>query len=130
MDRRMSAALDRYITGNWGEDSISDMPPSCENCPEEKYNECEGQFMNTCIEVQLDGHPACCIEHRVEMEWGMCWECQADYYATIDKDLTLAEDRVKLLKVGLTAKYLKRIEKLYLEQERIKIVKNNILKVN
>ena len=69
----MSAALDRYITGNWGEDSVRELCPTCENCPEEKYINCEGQ--NKCIEVQFDSHPASCIEHKVEMEWGMCWEC-------------------------------------------------------
>lgn len=25
-------ALDRHITGNWGEDSVPELPPPCEDC--------------------------------------------------------------------------------------------------
>lgn len=35
MNRRMRAALDRYITGNWGEDSVPDVLPCCEECEEQ-----------------------------------------------------------------------------------------------
>lgn len=78
MDRRMGAALDRYITGNWGEDSVSDVPPSCEECPEEKFEKCPGQ--DKCIEVLLDSHPACCIKHRVEIQ-GWCGDCEAEVFS-------------------------------------------------
>lgn len=122
----MSAALDRYITGNWGEDQFSDMPPSCENCPEEKYNKCEGQFMDTCIEVQLDMTPTCCLEYKIEMTDGSCGECEADMWASLDLNLSEAKDRVRLLKARFTEKYPKRIEKLYLQQVGIKIV--NLIK--
>lgn len=32
--------LDRYITGNWGEDSVPDIPVECNSCKEETYNSC------------------------------------------------------------------------------------------
>ncbi len=119
MDRRMSAALDRHITGNWGEDSVGDVPPSCEDCPEERYEKCSGQ--DKCAEVILDGHPCCCLEHKIEMSCGECGECQADMWASLDLDLKNPEDRVRLLKAGFTKDYPKRIEKLYLEQVGIKV---------
>ena len=35
-------ALDRSITGNWGEDSVPDLPPICEDCDVDPCNEpCE-----------------------------------------------------------------------------------------
>lgn len=33
--------LDRYITGNWGEDSVPDLPNECYVCPKELYRKCE-----------------------------------------------------------------------------------------
>jgi len=47
------AALDRHITGNWGEDSVPDLPPICEDCEVDPCNEpCEKhkKFMAELIE--------------------------------------------------------------------------------
>ena len=93
-------------------------PPSCEDCPEERFEKCPGQ--DKCVEVVLDGHLACCVEHKVEVS-GMCGECEADVWATLELDLTKASDRVRLLKAGFTKNYPKRIEKLYLESVGIKV---------
>lgn len=89
-------------------------PPSCDDCPEERFDECPG--IGKCQEVYLDSNPACCIEHRIEMVDGLCHECEADMWASLDTELSKAEDRVRVLRAGLTAKYPKRIEKLYLHQ--------------
>ncbi len=32
--------LDKYITGNWGEDSVPDIPIECDSCPKELYRKC------------------------------------------------------------------------------------------
>ncbi|MDP2194249.1 MAG: hypothetical protein Q8K36_06965 [Alphaproteobacteria bacterium] len=107
-----------------GEES---QPPCCEECPEEKFKVCPGQ--DNCQEVYLISHPACCLNHKVEMIDSECGECQADFWAVCDLDLTAAKDRVRLLRAGFTKEYPKRIEKLYLEALgiRIKVVKTKEL---
>lgn len=107
-----------------GEES---QPPCCEECPEELFEKCPGQ--DKCKEVYLAGNPACCIDHKVEMTCGECGECQADFWATCDLDLTTAKDRVRLLKAGFTKKYPKRIEMLYLDAlgMKVKMVKTSEL---
>ena len=36
------SALDRHITGNWGEDSVPDLPPICDDCEvEDCPKDCE-----------------------------------------------------------------------------------------
>ncbi len=123
MDKQMSAALDRHITGNYGEDAYEEQPPCCEDCLDEEYGQCPGQ--DKCKVVYLESHPACCLEHKIEMTDGECGECQADFWAVCDLDLTTAKDRVRLLKAGFTKKYPKRIEMLYLDAlgMKVKIVK-------
>jgi len=99
-----------------GEES---QPPSCEECQDDEYEQCQGQ--DKCQKVYLDGSPACCLEHKIEMTCGECGECQADFWAMCDLDLTTAKDRVRLLKAKFTKYYPKRIEKLYLEALRLKV---------
>lgn len=86
----MSAALDRHITGNWGEDQFGDLPPSCEDCPEERYEKCPGQ--DKCIEVILDSKPSCCLKHKVEITGGYCTDCEYDAWKDIceQKELVAA----------------------------------------
>ena len=99
-----------------GEES---QPSCCEECPEEEYEQCPGQ--DKCRKVYFESYPACCLNHKVKMTDGECGECQADFWATCDLDLTTAKDRVRLLKAGFTKNYPKRIEKLYLESLGIKV---------
>ena len=99
-----------------GEES---QPPCCEECQDEEYGQCPGQ--DKCQKVYLESHPACCLNHKVEMTGGECGECQADFWAVCDLDLTTAKDRVRLLKAGFTKMYPKRIENLYLDALGIKV---------
>jgi len=103
------------------------LPPCCEECPEEKFENCPGE--DKCQDFILALHPACCVDHKVEITDGECGECQADFWATMDLDLTTARDRVRLLKAGFTKNYPKRIERLYLEQLgiKVKMIKTNEL---
>ncbi len=48
MDRRMSAALDKYITGNWGEDQVRDIE-NMERVKKRKIKE-------IVVELQLSGY--------------------------------------------------------------------------
>lgn len=60
MDSRMSASLDRYITGNWGEDQFGPEPP------EEMYHAaCSGEGCAECNETGLD--PVKMAEHEAAM---------------------------------------------------------------
>lgn len=102
-------------------------PPCCEECPEDVFENCPGQ--DKCQEVYFAGNPACCFDHKIEMTCGECGECQVDFWATCDLDLTTAKDRVRLLKAGFTKNYPKRIEKLYLDALgiRVKMIKTEEL---
>ena len=99
-----------------GEES---QPPCCEECLDEEYEQCPG--IDKCQKVYLESHPACCFVHKIEMTDGECGECQADFWAVCDLDLTTAKDRVRLLRAGFTKEYPKRIEKLYLDAFGIKV---------
>lgn len=44
------AALDRYLTGNWGEDSVREMPVWCEEC--DSNEDCEID-PDTCREMTM-----------------------------------------------------------------------------
>lgn len=96
-----------------GEESI---PPSCEVCPEDKYeNSCPG--IDNCIDVLLDSHPSCCIEHKYDMIDGECGECMSEMWMELDLDLSKSEDRIRALKAGFEQKS---IEIIYLRQMGIK----------
>ena len=49
------AALDRHITGNWGEDSVPDLPPICVECDVDPCNEPCEKFEKFMAELE-EGH--------------------------------------------------------------------------
>ena len=49
------SALDRHITGNWGEDSVPDLPPICDDCDVDPCNEPCEKFGKLMAELE-EGH--------------------------------------------------------------------------
>lgn len=101
-------------------------PPSCEDCPDERYEKCPGQ--DNCIEVIFDGHPACCIKHKYEMVDGECGSCVSDDFRGIersalrqgygDQDLTKSKTRAHWLRAGISEK---EIQTAYLSKRGFKV---------
>jgi len=47
-------ALDRHITGSWGEDSVPDLPPICEDCDVDPCNGPCGKYKKFMAELDED----------------------------------------------------------------------------